>query len=204
MISAGTASDVRRPMSDPAPGRDEHPTSVVGQLVSTLICTPLALARDAQRHLPDVVQQTLSAGERAVHDYRVWLDRRLAETFPEAEAALRGLGLLPSSDGIAAPAHDEPASGADRAAVADAAALASPVHAQGGNGSTPAPTPRPVGPQLPVDDLAIPDYDSLSASQVVPRLVGLTVDELELVRRYEEAGRGRRTILSKIAQLQAG
>ena len=42
-----------------------------------------------------------------------------------------------------------------------------------------------------------PDYDSLSASQVVPRLDGLTADELEAVRRYEAAHRGRRTILGK-------
>jgi hypothetical protein len=50
--------------------------------------------------------------------------------------------------------------------------------------------------------LAIPDYDSLSASQVVPRLAGLEPDELEAVRRYEAAHRARRTILSRVAQLQ--
>jgi hypothetical protein len=50
-------------------------------------------------------------------------------------------------------------------------------------------------------DLAIPDYDALSASQVVPRLAGLAGDELDAVRRYEAANRGRKTILSKIAQL---
>jgi len=50
--------------------------------------------------------------------------------------------------------------------------------------------------------LAIPDYDSLSASQVVPRLAGLTTDELEAVRQYETAHRARRTILGRVAQLQ--
>jgi len=34
------------------------------------------------------------------------------------------------------------------------------------------------------EDLAIPSYDSLAASQVVPRLDGLTTIELEAVRRY--------------------
>jgi len=52
--------------------------------------------------------------------------------------------------------------------------------------------------------LAIPDYDSLAASQVVPRLVGLSAEELEAVRRYEAAHRRRRTILARIGQLQAG
>jgi hypothetical protein len=51
--------------------------------------------------------------------------------------------------------------------------------------------------------LAIPGYDSLSASQVVQRLAGLAAEELEAVRVYESATRGRRTILNKIAQLQS-
>ena len=53
-------------------------------------------------------------------------------------------------------------------------------------------------------DLAIPGYDTLSASQVVQRLAGLASDELEAVRDYESGTRGRRTILSKITQLQTG
>ena len=53
------------------------------------------------------------------------------------------------------------------------------------------------------DTLAIPGYDSLSASQVLPRLAGLEPAELEAVRAYEEAHRGRRTILGRISQLQA-
>jgi hypothetical protein len=77
-------------------------------------------------------------------------------------------------------------------------------------------TPRPVvAPAAPVNGqarasaraaaqaLAIPGYDSLSASQVVQRLEGLSGDELEAVRAYEESGRGRKTILAKVAQLQA-
>jgi len=49
--------------------------------------------------------------------------------------------------------------------------------------------------------LPIPDYDELSASQVVERLEGLDHDSLELIRRYEAAHRSRNTILGKIAQL---
>jgi len=55
-----------------------------------------------------------------------------------------------------------------------------------------------------VESLAIHGYDSLSASQVVQRLAGLSGPELEAVRAYESAGRGRRTILARIAQLQGG
>ena len=51
------------------------------------------------------------------------------------------------------------------------------------------------------DHLAIPDYDSLSAFQVMPRLEALDPSDLDAVREYEESTRGRRTILNKIAQL---
>jgi hypothetical protein len=57
-------------------------------------------------------------------------------------------------------------------------------------------------PDAPAADaLGIPDYDELSASQVVECLDGLQQTELEAVRVYEEAHRGRRTILFKIEQL---
>jgi hypothetical protein len=52
-------------------------------------------------------------------------------------------------------------------------------------------------------DLAIPSYGSLAASQVVSRLEGLSPVELESVRRYELAHRGRKTVLGKIAHLQS-
>jgi hypothetical protein len=62
----------------------------------------------------------------------------------------------------------------------------------------PAPAPAP-----PSDSLAIPGYDSLSASQVVQRLASLSGPELAAVRDYEAATRGRRTILARVSQLQS-
>ena len=67
----------------------------------------------------------------------------------------------------------------------------------------PQPRRRPVISSAPAaHDLAIPDYDSLAASQVIPRLEGLSPAELESARTYEATHRGRKTILNKIAQLQ--
>jgi hypothetical protein len=63
------------------------------------------------------------------------------------------------------------------------------------------PTMATSGPEAAT--LAIPDYDSLSASQVLPRLQGLEPTELEAVRAYEAAHRGRKTILNRVAQLQS-
>lgn len=51
--------------------------------------------------------------------------------------------------------------------------------------------------------LAIEDYDALAASHVVQRLSSLSTTQLDHVRTYEQANRARRTILGKIAQLQA-
>lgn len=68
---------------------------------------------------------------------------------------------------------------------------------------TPAPAP-PAGVDAHVPDvasLAIPGFDSLSASQVVQRLDGLSRSELVAVRAYEASTRGRRTILSRVDQL---
>ena len=82
----------------------------------------------------------------------------------------------------------------------DVPAASSPGSATNGNGrATAAAEPAPRSRA----ELSIPGYDTLSASQVVQRLAGLSPDELEDVRDYESGTRGRRTILSKIAQLQA-
>jgi len=80
--------------------------------------------------------------------------------------------------------------------------------------SAPAPAPGPSVAPVPgtrtssanghvpeVGSLAIPGFDTLSASQVVQRLDGLTRTELVSVRAYETAKRRRRTILSRVDQL---
>ena len=59
-----------------------------------------------------------------------------------------------------------------------------------------APIPAPAESDLPIQD-----YDSLAASQVVPRLATLGPDELRAVQAYESATRHRQTILHRVAQL---
>ena len=68
---------------------------------------------------------------------------------------------------------------------------------------TSAPVARPQHNGEVAATLAIPDYDSLSASQVVPRLESLSAGELDAVRAYESSNRGRKTILNKIDQLKS-
>lgn len=52
-------------------------------------------------------------------------------------------------------------------------------------------------------DLPIADYDGQAAAQIVKLLAQLTADELDQIEAYETAGRGRVTILRKIAQLRS-
>ena len=79
--------------------------------------------------------------------------------------------------------------------------------------ASPVPQPAATAPRTPpatrarattstASALPINNYDTLSASQIVPRLAGLRPDELARVRAYENSHRRRRTILGRIAQLQ--
>jgi hypothetical protein len=82
-----------------------------------------------------------------------------------------------------------------------------PDRADGGSppvvGARSDPTPTPAGEARPDPGaLAIPGYDSLAASQVVQRLAGLAAEELAAVGAYESAHRARRTILTRVRQLQ--
>ena len=61
----------------------------------------------------------------------------------------------------------------------------------------------PTGSPPRQDALSIPDYDLLSATQVIDRLIGLARPDLRSVQAYETAHRARTTILGKIAQLSA-
>jgi hypothetical protein len=167
------------------------------QLADLLVYAPIGLFFEAPTLLPKLAEQgrvhTRNArlfGQFAVRQGEAEVRRRLAEFEEQTTGILRALGVLPGddegrrrgdADGTGAPARQ-------REAAQPELSLATAVEA----------TER--GPD--VADLAITDYDSLSASQVVTRLPGLTLDELEAVRAYESGHRGRKTILNKIVQLQ--
>jgi len=58
-------------------------------------------------------------------------------------------------------------------------------------------------PAEPADaELAIAEYDSQAAAQIVKMLAQLTPEERDQIEVYESAGRGRVTILRKIEQLR--
>lgn len=82
---------------------------------------------------------------------------------------------------------------------------ASPVGTTSGNGAaSEARATKATTATAPQPDLAIPDYDSLSATQVAQRLGGLGTADLRKVRSYEVSNRGRKTIVGKIDALLDG
>jgi hypothetical protein len=94
-------------------------------------------------------------------------------------------------------ARSEASSRPQTRSVSTSSASAAPAPAQSGSSeSGPASNGSAEGP-----DLAIPAYDTLSASQVVKRLNGLSHDELLEVAHHERSNRHRATILNRVEQL---
>jgi len=170
------------------------------RLVETAVFAPIGLALLAREQIPRLAAKGKSetetrvrvarmVGEFAVKAGRKEVERRLAghkQNDPTTTTSTTTQTPAPAS----ASASDAPrATGTSTATTEATASTATHVSI----------TTDEVAP--PVDDLAIPGYDSLAASQVVDRLASLTPDELDAIRRYEIRGRRRRTILNRIEQL---
>ena len=155
----------------------------VEQAVEFVLYAPIGFALEARKLVPSFiergkqqVQVARMIGQFAVKQGQSEGKARLGKAQVQAEAMLAEFGLRPSE--APAPMDEKPE---PPLRVAEE------------------PTARSSAASA---DLAIADYDSLAASQVIPRLAGLVASELEAVRAYEAAHRGRKTILGKVAQLQ--
>lgn len=156
----------------------------IDQAIDIAVYAPLGFALEARKLLPSFVergraqvQMTRMIGKFAVKQGQHEAEKRLTKAQRSADSLMGELGLRPI---------DEPPA-AETVNGSAAPEPAAPRAAQSGAGA---------------EELAIPDYDSLAASQVIPRLEALSADELAAVARYEGAHRSRKTILGKITQLQ--
>lgn len=165
------------------------------QALDVLLYAPLGLAFSARELLPKLAEKGRAQlgmakviGQFAVQQGQTEATKVLDKAQKQAMSTLEQLagfnGSGSSSNGNGRSARSKPA-----APVIDVDVVEAPT----------APTSGPEAATL-----AIPDYDSLSASQVLPRLSGLSTADLEAVRAYEAAHRGRKTILNRVAQLAAG
>ena len=168
------------------------------QFLDLAVYAPIGLALLVREQIPTLVgkgRETVTGrvrvarfiGQFAVAKGRQEIERRLAEARtpapPSAPASAPPSATAPEPPSATAP---EPSPASPVVIVTDDAA------------------PRPLRPRS-ADEGALPieGYDALAASQVVGRLAGLDADGLEQVRRHESAHRARRTVLARIAQLQA-
>lgn len=164
----------------------------VDEALDLLVFAPLGLLSLAREQLPSLVQRGRQQIEGQMTMAKMMGQFAVQQGRHEAEKAVNDLVERFSPPAPPAPTKPATTPTADPKPPATASAAPAPTT----NGAAPA--ARAGG-----SDLAIPGYDTLSASQVVPRLAGLGAEELEAVRVYETATRGRRTILNKVAQLQA-
>ncbi|MBV8161431.1 MAG: hypothetical protein JO265_10955 [Acidimicrobiia bacterium] len=186
----------------------------IDQALDVFVYAPLGLLFSARETIPELAgkgRHYLAAaramGEFALGQGRAQAEKAVRQAGDQAGQTLSVVGGLtarrPSPSTAPAekrpPRPAPPSPGAAAGSPPPAADAASPTATAsglaGGNGRAPGPS---------VESLAIPGYDTLSASQVVQRLGGLSADELEAVRAYEESGRKRKTILARVEQLQSG
>ena len=179
------------------PAADE-PTTVSQRLLDVLVFAPAGLVVTAVEEFPRLVERGRErltgrvTSARTIGSFAVSAGR--SQLSKRAEDLRRGRAT-PGGSAADEPkaAETSPSSGGPVVRAASTPSRsASPDSAADGEASTPDGTSVP---------LAIPGFDTLSASQVVQRLDGLTADELMAVREHESGRRGRRTILNRVEQL---
>jgi hypothetical protein len=171
----------------------------IGSAAEVVVFAPLGFALEARSLMPRLAERGRNhiamakmMGEFAVRkgadDLKAGLGR------DPLSVVLRSVGLADRRGDGPGPSPDN--SRREGGSAASGAASGSPVPRV-------SPAAQAAAAGIDAGSLGIPGYDLLSASQVVPRLDGLSVKELDLVQRYEAGTRGRKTILAKIAQLRA-
>ena len=195
--------------------------TVIEQAVDTFVYAPIGLLFEGASLLPQLVEKGRSqvTMARMIGQFAVQQGRQEA-TKAAAKLQDQAAGVLDLVGGALAPGspngEEEPAPQSapkpTRTAKRAPGAAREAARAVAGAERRPAEQAPPTIPAVAIEEpvvaidpgsLAIPDYDGRSASHVVNRLAGLAPAELEAVRRYEAANRGRKTILSKVAQLQS-
>jgi len=154
---------------------------------------PVSLATELLRVVPRLVDRTRSQAELASHllGHLPCLGTLLGAppADPEEERAAEGMHETVGIDVLSLLDEDLDAGRAAGDGAAPPTA-AGPVAAAAVDTSS-----VPTEAELPIQD-----YDSLAASQVVPRLATMSRDDLLAVRDYELAHRNRQTILNRISQ----
>jgi len=188
-------------------GSHDEEKSPKDRLLDLFVFGPAGLALTAAEEFPKLVDkgrhrvegQVRTArlvGQFAVQMGRQQIESGLGNLLRRPDAGERPPVVVEGPEPVVSPHPPAPSAAAASPAPVAAAAAVEPA-------SVPGAAPSSNG-TMASDALAIPGYDSLSASQVVQRLGGLSAPELTAVREHELAHRHRRTILSRVDQLLSG
>lgn len=195
----------------------------VEQAVDAFVYAPIGLLFDGPALFPKLVekgknqvQMARMMGQMAVQMGQSEAEKRVKDAQGQVRDTLVGLGVVPptradaptpptvTEESPAAPTTPAPKPAAKKRAAKKAPARKAASKRAAKKTTARKATTKAKASAPAVGSLSIPDYDSLSASQVVSRLRGLDTADLDAVKAYEGATRGRKTILTKIAQLQKG
>ncbi|MDA8057387.1 MAG: hypothetical protein M0032_05350 [Actinomycetota bacterium] len=209
-------------MGDEAPVTGPAEAGGTERLLEVLVYAPVGAVLSAAEELPHwrergrkaVAGQVATArvvGELAVRFGRRRLDEAVASWTTSSSGREAGAADLGGDERVEqAPAAnvvapvDRDAGGAGDATGRAGDATGRTVGAAGSAAAAAKAAHEPGASHVPpVGSLAIPGFDTLSASQVVPRLDGLGRADLVAVRAYETAHRRRRTVLGRVDQLLA-
>ncbi|HVM40944.1 MAG TPA: hypothetical protein VM618_09240 [Acidimicrobiia bacterium] len=179
--------------------------------VEGLVYAPIGLALFARDVLPPLFQQFVNRGRQEVEQVAERVNQQVSQARVIGQFAVnmgtqqvkrevneRLAGARAAGEDLARRSGRQESSEPTRHSTGadDGSTAGAPGAASSTNGSAPAPSGD-------ASHLPIPDYDELSASQVVDRLAGLDAGALAAVREYESARRQRKTILTRIDQLSA-
>jgi hypothetical protein len=165
----------------------DEPRSPLARLVELALVVPVEVSGRIVEAVPAVVDKVPTAAERVKQE--VVLARFLGKMVVDQGVREVRSRLSPHDDESApATATSVPGPTVD----VDRPEAEAPATAAAGGVAAEAPD---------VETLALADYDHLSSAQIVGKLGGLDADERRAIERYERAGRHRRTILGKLAQL---
>ena len=177
----------------------ENQKDPVERAVELFVFAPIGAALFVRDAAPSVVKTVVARGRAEVDKRQDDITKRMTTARSMGQVAI-AFGVPMLRQRVESRLHDMRGRGEEFARSAPEASIPAP---------PPAP-PRPTIVREPIevpdhapdsDELPIPGYDALSASQVVERLAGLGPEELDAVHAYEATHRQRRTILGKIEQL---
>jgi hypothetical protein len=195
----------------------------IDQAMDAFVYAPIGLLLDGPELFPKLaekgrtqVQVARMMGQMAVQMGQSEAEKRMSRTQGPLRDALAAMGIVPPAAPATPnePARPEPSTvtapeptAASTPSTAASPATRGPARSTGAKKATApkrASAPKKASAKVTSAGLGIADYDSLSASQVVKRLQGMAETELDAIRAYEAATRARKTILSRISQLQKG